>query len=139
MISCLRSSRGSKFSIDGILRQEEALAELDQSIDEWYTKLEQAENRRARIRQKLLEHLGAALVLSQPTSNGKHSEEQTPPRSPRETDSPDVGKREEVESIKVYADAELHALFANVEKEMEKMVSSDQRGSPSPTTSSPDG
>ena len=115
------------------------MAELDQSIDEWYTKLEHAENRRARIRQKLLEHLAAVLVLGQPASGSKRTEEQTPPRSPQETDSPDGGRREIVESIKVYADAELQALFANVEKEMEKMVNSDQRGSPSPTTVSPNG
>lgn len=33
------------------------------SIDEWFCKLELAENRRMRIRQKLLEHVAAALLL----------------------------------------------------------------------------
>lgn len=46
-----------------MLKQEEALAELDSSIDDWVTKLEQAENRRTRVRQKLLEHVAAAATL----------------------------------------------------------------------------
>lgn len=46
-----------------MLKQEEALAELDTSIDDWVTKLEQAENRRTRVRQKLLEHVAAAATL----------------------------------------------------------------------------
>jgi hypothetical protein len=37
--------------------------ELDHSIDDWVTKLEQAENRRTRVRQKLLEHVAAALTV----------------------------------------------------------------------------
>jgi len=47
-----------------MLKQEEALAELDASIDDWVAKLEQAENRRTRVRQKLLEHVAAAATLS---------------------------------------------------------------------------
>jgi len=50
-----------------MLKQEEALAELDASIDDWVTKLEQAENRRTRVRQKLLEHVAAAATLPSPT------------------------------------------------------------------------
>lgn len=46
-----------------MLKQEEALAELDASIDDWVCKLEQAENRRTRVRQKLLEHVAAAATL----------------------------------------------------------------------------
>jgi hypothetical protein len=46
-----------------ILKQQEALMELDHSIDDWVTKLEQAENRRTRVRQKLLEHVAAALTI----------------------------------------------------------------------------
>lgn len=49
-----------------MLKQEEALAELDSSIDDWVTKLEQAENRRTRVRQKLLEHVAAAAILPVP-------------------------------------------------------------------------
>lgn len=47
-----------------MLKQEEALAELDASIDDWVNKLERAENRRTRVRQKLLEHVAAAAYLS---------------------------------------------------------------------------
>ncbi|KAH6840807.1 Up-regulated during septation-domain-containing protein [Chaetomium sp. MPI-CAGE-AT-0009] len=59
----LRSPRTAKFSHESILKQEEALAELDTSIDEWVSKLEHAENRRTRVRQKLLEHVAAAATL----------------------------------------------------------------------------
>lgn len=81
-----------------MLKQEEALAELDASIDDWVNKLEKAENRRTRVRQKLLEHVAAAAILStsgldnSPTSafdeqalilppNTVH-DISTPPRSP---------------------------------------------------------
>jgi hypothetical protein len=53
-----------------MLKQEEALAELDASIDEWVNKLEQAENRRTRVRQKLLEHVAAAATLTPPVGGG---------------------------------------------------------------------
>ncbi|SPN97361.1 uncharacterized protein DNG_00875 [Cephalotrichum gorgonifer] len=64
----LRSPREAKFSHDSMLKQEEVLAELDTSIDDWVSKLEHAENRRTRVRQKLLEHVAAAATL--PSSNG---------------------------------------------------------------------
>ncbi|KAK3995049.1 Up-regulated during septation-domain-containing protein [Cladorrhinum sp. PSN332] len=60
----LRSPRTAKFSHESMLKQEEALAELDMSIDDWVNKLEQAENRRTRVRQKLLEHVAAAATLA---------------------------------------------------------------------------
>ncbi|AEO56941.1 hypothetical protein MYCTH_2302494 [Thermothelomyces thermophilus ATCC 42464] len=65
----LRSARTAKFSHEAFLKQEEALAELDTSIDEWASKLEQAENRRTRVRQKLLEHVAAAVTLGSPTGS----------------------------------------------------------------------
>ncbi|KAM7218200.1 Up-regulated During Septation domain containing protein [Rhypophila decipiens] len=101
----LRSPRTATFSHASILKQEEALAELDSSIDDWVMKLEQAENRRTRVRQKLLEHVAAAATLSLPTggvagvseslqlamgvrplnsSNGAGNIS-TPPRSPTKT------------------------------------------------------
>ena len=49
-----------------MLKQEEALAELDASISDWVHKLEMAENRRTRVRQKLLEHVAAAVILKKP-------------------------------------------------------------------------
>jgi len=82
-----------------MLKQEEALAELDTSIDDWVAKLDQAENRRTRVRQKLLEHVAAAATL--PTAAAAAASQQlqqamgipppppigvgnisTPPRSP---------------------------------------------------------
>ncbi|KXX74251.1 hypothetical protein MMYC01_209332 [Madurella mycetomatis] len=97
----LRSPRTAKFSPDSMLKQEEALAELDTSIDEWVNKLEQAENRRTRVRQKLLEHVAAAATLAVPTGDVVGVSESlqlamgvrplnaanisTPPRSPTKT------------------------------------------------------
>lgn len=84
----------AKFSHDSMLKQEEALAELDASIDDWVCKLEQAENRRTRVRQKLLEHVAAAATLpNAATAIASESLQQamgirppplisTPPRSP---------------------------------------------------------
>ncbi|KAI1081329.1 Up-regulated during septation-domain-containing protein [Whalleya microplaca] len=93
----LRSPRVAKFSYESMLKQEETLAELDASIDDWVTKLEHAENRRTRVRQKLLEHVAAAVTLNvhdvasvnetlHQTMGvrfpGGASEISTPPRSP---------------------------------------------------------
>ncbi|KAJ3577926.1 hypothetical protein NPX13_g2641 [Xylaria arbuscula] len=94
----LRSPRMAKFSYESMLKQEETLAELDASIDDWVTKLEHAENRRTRVRQKLLEHVAAAAAMSASSSLGNSSETlqhamgmrtqpnthdvATPPRSP---------------------------------------------------------
>ncbi|TGJ83461.1 hypothetical protein E0Z10_g5305 [Xylaria hypoxylon] len=66
----LRSPRMAKFSYESMLKQEETLAELDASIDDWVTKLEHAENRRTRVRQKLLEHVAAAAAMSATTGLG---------------------------------------------------------------------
>lgn len=80
-----------------MLKQEEALAELDASIDDWVNKLEMAENRRTRVRQKLLEHVAAAAILQPQDATTAASESlqqamglqspglcniSTPPRSP---------------------------------------------------------
>ncbi|KLJ10381.1 hypothetical protein EMPG_14237 [Blastomyces silverae] len=127
MISYLKSPRVSKFSREGILKQEEALSELDQSIDEWVYKLEHAENKRIRIRQKLLEHMAGAMTLWTPHYDVL-ADDQISSRSPSRAETPLGVNRREVESIKIYAGAELHTLFANIEKEMEKMVN------PAPST-----
>lgn len=61
----------------GTMRKHEyTLGVLDDSIDDWFVRLEQAENRRLRIRQKLLEHIAAALILPvahtiSPSSGGR--------------------------------------------------------------------
>ncbi|EXA28492.1 hypothetical protein FOVG_19908 [Fusarium oxysporum f. sp. pisi HDV247] len=59
----LHPSRIARFSHELFLKQEEVLASLDASIDDWAMKLEQAENRRTRVHQKLLEHIAAAASL----------------------------------------------------------------------------
>jgi hypothetical protein len=70
----------AKFSHESMLKQEEALAELDSSIDDWVSKLDMAENRRTRVRQKLLEHVAAAALL--PPADASMHTITTPPRSP---------------------------------------------------------
>ncbi|KAM3075153.1 hypothetical protein ACMFMG_007393 [Clarireedia jacksonii] len=141
----LRSPRTAKFSHDSILKQEEALAELDNSIDDWVSKLDQAENRRTRVRQKLLEHVAAAAFMQPSRSSGVT----TPPRSPIKGTSPtrcevvdiredtmfeeeeieeeeeeekeQISKRQAVESIRIYADSDVFALLADVEEEINRM------------------
>ena len=107
MMAYLKRENGAIFTREGLIRQEEALAELDVSLDDWISKIEQAENRRLRIRQKVLEHFCAAITLTTSTSQAQtvmspeqavrvqvlqRSQEQTPPRSPveRATDSPNM-------------------------------------------------
>jgi hypothetical protein len=107
-----------------MLKQEEALSELDSSIDDWVSKLEVAENRRTRVRQKLLEHVAAALIM-QPVASpvsamggfnvemeremvkqhvmnmvSSSQDPNTPPRSPTKASSPERLERvvEEVKS-----------------------------------------
>ena len=82
----LRSPRTAKFRYESILKQEEALAGLDNSIDDWVTKLEHAENRRTRVRQKLLEHVAAAATLttipSTTTSASENTQNAAKPKPP---------------------------------------------------------
>ncbi|KAF2749016.1 hypothetical protein M011DRAFT_399286 [Sporormia fimetaria CBS 119925] len=120
MISYLKRGETVIFSRESLLKQEEALAELDISIDEFILKLEQAENRRLRLRQKLLEHVAAAVLLS-PTSFRPEPEVSTPPRSPVKAESPSRMERREVESIKIYADGHVLNLFSDIEQAIGKM------------------
>lgn len=146
----LRSPRATRFSHKTMLRQEEALAELDDSIDDWVSKLEHVENRRTRVRQKLLEHVAAATMLPVPRSPGAPAESlqpalgpmspipggiSTPPESPSRRvfpELPDVGtapageqapglKRADVESIRVYVEGDIFALLADVENHITRM------------------
>ncbi|KAF1941991.1 hypothetical protein EJ02DRAFT_403397 [Clathrospora elynae] len=119
MISYLRRGETVIFSRESLLKQEEALAELDISIDEFILKLEQAENRRLRLRQKLLEHVAAAIVLNPGARD--HDVQTTPPRSPLKIDSPARAERKETESIKIYADGHVLNLFSDIEKAIGKM------------------
>lgn len=134
MIAHLRSSRSASNSRENILGQEEALVQLDKSIDEWITKLEQVDNRRARVRQMLLEHIAASLILSASYDT----------QGPRQQDVPAIQNEVEVEvealdiefddvasvaceSIKIYADygvygdGDMADLLADIERQMETM------------------
>lgn len=117
MLTYLRGTRSALFSRENLLKQEEALAELDAAIDDWGCKLEKvcqmapgialvaswlltrrkAEKRRARVKEKLLEHVAAALTVSNfaysPTERGFSTPPATPERRP-------VGDKE---SITIYA------------------------------------
>jgi hypothetical protein len=125
MIAYLRSET-LIFSKERLLKQQEALIELDASIDDWVTKLERAENRRLRLRQKLLEHLAASMTLSTPTKavHSQHQQLATPPRSPLREASPEplrMVDRKDVESIKIYADNQVLSLFNDIEMAVTKM------------------
>jgi hypothetical protein len=117
-----------------MLRQEEAIAELDMSIDEWVLKLEEVENRRARVRQKLLEHVAATLIMAETTISQSPRQEQTPPLSPlNDVDNGrDIARQESIKiyaDSKVYADANVADLLADIERQMERM--NESRDSPS--------
>jgi hypothetical protein len=91
------------------------------------------------VRQKLLEHVAAALILPPlsptPTSTERKvpTGENTPPRSPTKSqspqrlaapvqvDSPEEPGRRSVESIRIYADSDVYALLADVEEEINRM------------------
>ncbi|KAI1821394.1 hypothetical protein F4861DRAFT_533006 [Xylaria intraflava] len=167
----LRARCMARFNYDAVLRQEESLAELDASIDDWAVKLEHSENRRMRVRQKLLEHIAAAASMSE-TNKPSHGNETpknviytgmqphiagalTPPRSPTkdtkflepplaspspspqrvvgripsaiiEDENEDSKSRrshlssstqsalQRMESIRIYADSDIHALIKDV-------------------------
>ena len=116
MINYLRSPGLSIFCRESMLKREEALAELDLSIDEWVAKLEQVEIRRYDIRQKLLEHVAASLIL-QTMSRPQELQERTQTEPNMEMDF-----RESIRvyaDSKVYADAEFCALLAEIEMEMQ--------------------
>ncbi|KAK6359429.1 hypothetical protein TWF696_000589 [Orbilia brochopaga] len=108
MLQHLRSDRSSSFSRETLLKQQEALADLDSSIDDWEAKMERAETRRAQVHRKLLEHVAAALSVSTPADPARAD---TPPSTPENRKSLD----DKTQSIKVYA------LLADVEHEYGKM------------------
>lgn len=110
----------ANISRDSILKQEEALADIDGSIDDWIRKSEQAEDRRTHIRQKLLEHVAAALTLKPNGAAGSSNlpEQHTPPESPEHDDDFLTSRRRDVQSIKIYADAGVAALLAEIDKEI---------------------
>lgn len=123
-IAYLRSPRLAGICRESLLRQEEALRELDHSIDEWHTKLEQVEDRRAYISKRLLQHI--ALTGQPPVDK----QQQTPPESPVQDDENDAAiefTRDEEESVKIYADSQVFAdvnmsdLLVDIERQMRNM------------------
>jgi hypothetical protein len=127
MILYLKTPQRTKFSREGILKQEEALAELNFSIDDWVSKLEWAEDRRNRVQQKLLEHFAAASNLQTTlTTLPVHGMGmmQTPPTSPENSEDVYSRQRHDVQSIKVYADSGVTALLAAIEQEIDLAVPS---------------
>ncbi|KAK6535331.1 hypothetical protein TWF694_001793 [Orbilia ellipsospora] len=108
MLQHLRSDRSGSFSRETLLKQQEALADLDSSIDDWEAKMERAETRRAQVHRKLLEHVAAALSVNTGPENTRTD---TPPSTPENRQSID----ERTQSIKVYA------LLADVEHEYGRM------------------
>ena len=109
----------ANFSRESILKQEEALAELDTSIDEWLAKLETAEERRTTVRQKLLQHVAAALTLETVgVTRPLQFEEATPPVSPEKAEDYFSTKRKDIQSIRIYADEGVAALLAEIEREI---------------------
>lgn len=90
------------------------------------------------MRQKLLEHVAAALII-RPKDEGavrkrkSTAEMTTPPRSPTKShspqrlaapvqvSSPEPMSRRDVESIRIYADSDISALLKDVEAEITRM------------------
>ncbi|EON67755.1 hypothetical protein W97_07009 [Coniosporium apollinis CBS 100218] len=126
MVAYLRRDGSMDICRDKLLKQQEALVELELSIDEWIVKLEQADNRRLRARQKLLEHVAATVASVSKASNCSAMAEATPPRSPideplAEASSEPRTNRRDIESIRVYADFHVLDLFAEIELAMHQM------------------
>jgi hypothetical protein len=112
------------FSKDRLLKQEEALVELDRAIDDWAFKLERAENRRLRVRQKLLEHVAASMMLNIGGPTHEHTGYSTPPHSGGHapiTPEPLKVDRKDIESIKIYADTQVLSLFTDIELAIGRM------------------
>jgi hypothetical protein len=125
MISYLKNDTIS-FSKERLLKQEQAVVELDKALDDWAVKLELAENRRLRVRQKLLEHVAAAMMLNtsapggQPTPPGS-SGSSGGPTSPEPLRLSGEQHREDRESIRIYAEPQVLSLFNDIEQAIGRM------------------
>ncbi|KAH8153901.1 uncharacterized protein LAJ45_01668 [Morchella importuna] len=82
MLGYLRSAASEGVKRECLLRQEEALAELDVAIEDWEDKLEKAEERRALVKEKLLEHMAAALCVGSCGCSPLEKGMATPPATP---------------------------------------------------------
>ena len=122
---------------DQIVKQEVALSDIDDSVDDWTMKLEAAINRKQLVQLKLSEHVAAVLALSNSAIEGQRlSKEHTPPRSPERgpletdakvaTEAPNSlegrdGRGRDVESIRIYADEGVASLLRSIEQEIDMM------------------
>jgi hypothetical protein len=124
MISYLKNDTIT-FSKERLLKQEQAVVELDKALDDWAVKLELAENRRLRVRQKLLEHVAAAMMLNTSSPVGQP----TPPGSSGGSTGPSSPEplrlsgehREGRESIRIYAEPQVLSLFNDIEQAIGRM------------------
>lgn len=118
------------------------MVQLDRSIDEWVAKLEQVDNRRTRVRQMLLEHIAASLILSATYDTQSSKKEDVPAiqnEADIEVETLDIEFNDVAsvarESIKIYADygvygdGDMADLLADIERQMETM--NDSRRPPS--------
>lgn len=109
MLTYLRTTR--VFSQENLLKQEEAMASLDEAIEGWEAKVERAEERRNCVRQKLLEHMAASLAVPTFDFGTPIDRSFTPPATPEK----ELEQQPENEMITVYA------LLADVEQEIGKL------------------
>ena len=122
----LLKSRDTK-SEDATLKKFEALMELDEMIYESGKKMERLHYHRLTVRQKLLEHIAATLTLDTAALIAKDKPAErllTPPISPEGVASM-LGDHQIVESIKIYAGSDVHALLLDIDKEIEAMAASE--------------
>lgn len=136
----------AQFSYESLLKQEEALRDLNSSIDDWVTKRDRAETRRTRVRQKLLEHVAAALMLERhvsiekeekiymcgmqlsgqctPVHSSTITHNPTPCAAPINASTSGLGACGNFESIRdrVDGDSALFALLAVVEDKINRMT-----------------
>jgi hypothetical protein len=114
-------------SEDATLKKFEALMELDEMIYESGKKLERLHYHQLTVRQKLLEHIAATLTLDAAAliAKDKPSENLLTPPVSTEGAASMLGDRHIVESIKIYAGSDVHALLLDIDKEIEAMVASE--------------
>lgn len=125
-IAYLRSSHNINVSLGSILKHEEALAKVDQSIDEWLGKIEDVDTRRNIASQRLVEHTAAVLALG---SSGigadtlQASIEQTTSKSNEQEETIQNENYEDTESIQVYAGSEVHVYSRRLSNSLKRLRS----------------
>lgn len=130
----LNAPGNALFLLNQLTKQETALSDMDESLDEWTLKLDAALNRKQMIQVKLSQHMAAVLAMSKPLGdNRRMSAEQTPPHSPERgvvwgtvevaTGGQPRGEWEErdAESIRIYADSGVASLLRSIEQEIDMM------------------